>query len=108
MSRRSTLIVLLTVLLGLNHVVSAATVRGRLVRMSNRAPVVGVAVTLYSQTRGRSNAVYSGPDGMYYMNATQGTYYLEIWVSRDPRVRPLVYTIQVSEPYTDIAEIPLQ
>ncbi len=90
-------------------VANAATVRGRLDRVKPngiRYAGAGVAVTVYSQAMGRSNPAYAGPDGMYYLfNVPAGAYYLEVWVSRDPRVPPRVYPISVAEPYSDIPPI---
>jgi hypothetical protein len=43
---------------------------------------------------------------MYYLqNVPPGTYNLEIWVSTDPRVSPVVYVIEVVDPYTDVPPI---
>lgn len=84
---------------------AAAVVRGRLDRVDQngrRRPAVGIAVTVYNPTVGRSSAATTGADGMYYIyNVPPGSYYLEVWVSRPP----MVFQIYVSEPYTDIAPI---
>jgi hypothetical protein len=82
----------------------AAQLRGRLV-YQNGAPAAGLAVTVYSQAIGRSVPAYTDATGMYYLNIPPGAYYLEVWISRDPRVQPQVYPIQVAEPYTDIPPI---
>lgn len=88
---------------------SAATVRGRLDRVSpNGAPyaATGVAVTIYDQSMGRTTPAYAGTDGFYYLyNIPAGSHYLEVWTSRDPSVPPTVYPISVGEPYTDIPPI---
>jgi len=88
---------------------AAATVRGRLDRIypnGARSPAQGVAVTIYNQNLGRTTAAYAGSDGLYYLyNIPTGSYYLEVWTSRDPRVPPTVYQINVGEPYTDIPPI---
>ncbi len=87
---------------------TAATVRGRLIRYVNggQYPAGGMAVTVYNQYTGRSSPAYTGPDGMYYLYyVPPGGYYLEVWTSRDPRVPPTVYPVQVVEPYTDIPQI---
>jgi hypothetical protein len=43
---------------------------------------------------------------MYYLEGIPaGTYNLEVWVSRDARVPPMVFTIQVQEPHSDIPPI---
>jgi len=78
----------------------AAMVRGRLVH-SNGYPAAGVAVTVFNQAVGRSSPAYAGPDGMYYLyNIPPGYYYLEVWIY--PGGAPVVYQIQVFEPYTDL------
>lgn len=89
---------------------NAATVRGRLEHVypnGSRTPVSGIAVTIFvPATRIRSTPSYSGPDGMYYLEGIPaGTYNLEVWVSRDARVPPMVFTIQVQEPHSDIPPI---
>jgi hypothetical protein len=87
---------------------TAATVRGRLIRYANggQYPAGGVAVTVYNQYAGRSTLAYTGPDGMYYLySVPAGGFYLEVWTSRDARVPPTVYPVQVGEPYTDIPVI---
>ena len=86
----------------------AAVVRGRLDHVAPngaRGPVPGIAVTLYNSAMGRSSPSYTDMYGMYYLNAPAGSYNLEVWVSRDPRVPPQVYPIQIFEPGTDIPPI---
>ena len=86
----------------------AATLRGRLERKAPNGasfPAPGIAVTVYRADRGRSRPSFTGPNGMYYLNIPAGLYSLEIWFSRDPRAKPMVYQIKVSEPYTDIPPI---
>jgi hypothetical protein len=82
----------------------AATIRGRLEHVypnGVRGPAAGLVVTVYSPTLGRSNPSYSGQDGMFYLQGIPpGAYRLEIWYS--PYSQPIVYSIQVQEPYTDI------
>lgn len=88
---------------------SAATVRGRLDRVSPngaRYAATGVAVTIYDQSMGRTTPAYAGSDGFYYLyNIPAGSHYLEVWTSRDPNVPPTVYPINVAEPLTDIPPI---
>ena len=48
---------------------------------------------------------YTDATGMYYLNIPAGPYTLEVWVTRDPRVPPMNYPIQVAEPKTDIPPI---
>jgi hypothetical protein len=82
---------------------SAATVRGRLIH-ANGYFAAGVAVTVFNPQLGRSSPAYTGPDGMYYLyNVPPGYYNLEIWIN--PGGAPIVYQIQVGEPYTDIPQI---
>ena len=89
-------------------VFAASTVRGRLVRKgpSGQYGAAGVQVTIYSTDSklGRSAAVYTGSDGMYYLNnIPPGPYQLEVWISKQQR---LTYNIQVrNQAFTDIAPI---
>lgn len=87
----------------------AAILRGRLVAQgpSGQFPVAGIAVTVLRPDLGRSPPSYSSQDGMYYLNVPAGLYTLEVWFSRDPRVAPMRYQIQVREPNTDLAPIKL-
>ena len=95
---RTSVCVLVVLTAGLAN---AATVRGRLIHGSNGYPAAGVAVTVYNQGVGRSSPAYTGTDGMYYLyNVPPGYYYLEVWIY--PGGAPIVYQIQVAEPYTDI------
>lgn len=88
---------------------SAATVRGRLTRVypgGHIGVVPGVAVTVFRSDIGRCSPAYTGNDGMFYLQGIPpGTYNLEIWISRDPQTPPIVYVIQVHEPFTDIPPI---
>ena len=84
----------------------AAMVRGRLERVGSkgvRYPASGIAVTLNKPRMGRSSPAYSRADDLY--NVPPGSYSLEIWISRDPRMPPRGYQIQVNDPYTDIRPI---
>ncbi|MGA3371168.1 MAG: carboxypeptidase-like regulatory domain-containing protein [Terracidiphilus sp.] len=82
---------------------SAATVRGRLIH-KNGSPAAGIEVSVVGPQGARSVPVRTGADGMYYLfNLPPGSYRLEIWVY--PGGAPLVYQIQVRDPYTDIAQI---
>jgi hypothetical protein len=81
----------------------AATVRGRLVH-PNGYPAADIAVTVSNPQIGRSSPAQTGADGMYYIfNIPPGSYFLEIWIH--PGGAPIVYQIQVYEPYTDIPQI---
>ena|SRR5215467_8532756 len=82
----------------------AAMVRGRLVHGANGYPTAGIAVTVYNPRLGRSSPSYTDGYGMYYIyNVPPGSYYLELWVY--PSGNPIVYPIQVGDPYTDIPQI---
>lgn len=90
--------------------VGAAAVRGQLIRIAQngaRIPVAGVAVTVISPNIGRSTPSYTDGNGMYYLGIPAGYYTLEVWISRDPRVPPMTYSIAVAEPNTDIPPIAL-
>ncbi len=66
-------------------------------------PAQGIAVTVFSQSLGRTTAFYTGGGGEYFVpNIPPGTYTLEIWVRPG---QPMVYQIQVVEPNTDVAPI---
>lgn len=82
---------------------NAATIRGRLIH-SNGYPAGGIAVTVYNANTGRSSPAYTGGDGMYYIyNVPAGPYYLEVWVY--PGSPPVVYQVQIGEPYTDLPQV---
>jgi hypothetical protein len=101
--RRGTFILLL---IGFTRPAMAASVRGRLDRPGPnrvRVPASGITVTLSSQ-RGRSTPSVTHQDGMYYLNMPAGAYNLEVWI-RGTAGAPLVYPVQVREPYTDIPAI---
>lgn len=79
----------------------AAMVRGKLQRGTYPAPYV--TVTLLSQVRGRSAPAITSADGMYHLyNVPAGQYTLELWLGGSA---PMIFTIVVHEPYTDIAPI---
>ncbi|MGA3081197.1 MAG: carboxypeptidase-like regulatory domain-containing protein [Terracidiphilus sp.] len=83
--------------------VHAATVRGRLIH-PNGYTAGGIAVTVINSYGVRCSPAYTGADGMYYLfNIPAGPYRLEIWVY--PGGAPMVYQIQVYEPYTDMPQI---
>src|SRR5207245_10993423 len=68
---------------------------------------MGVTVSVFSGTRGRSGFSYSGYDGMYYLyGIPPGPYTLELWLH--PNARPRTYPIQVfPSPWPDIPQIHL-
>jgi hypothetical protein len=83
----------------------AATVRGKL-QDSQQQPKGYVAVTLYSSRTGRSAAVYTGADGMYYLHdVPAGEYFLEVWLYANQP--PLTYKVTITDPGTDIPPIQL-
>lgn len=90
-------------------VATAATVRGRLDRVYRngvRKHAAGVAVTVLSRARGRTSPSHTDSDGMYYIyNVSPGAYYLEVWVNSSPGSPPMVFPIQVVEPYTNVPAI---
>jgi hypothetical protein len=71
---------------------------------ANGYPGAGVAATVFNPQVGRSSPAYAGPDGMYYIYIVPpGAYNLEVWIY--PGGAPILYQIQVVEPYTDIPPI---
>jgi hypothetical protein len=100
---------ILIALLCLAQTLTGAALRGRLERTipnRGRVPASGITVTLASKQRGRIATSVTQQEGMYYLNAPAGTYNLEVWV-RGTAGPPLVYSIQIKEPYTDIPAIVL-
>src|ERR1019366_544794 len=74
-------------------VAQAALVRGRLLHGQNNT-AAGVAVTVWCQAYGRSQASFSGGDGMYYIpNVPPGQYTLEVWAI--PNNPPMTFVIYV-------------
>lgn len=86
---------------------NAASVRGRVDQISvnhQRTAMPGVAIIISGGRVGRSAPVYTDRNGMFYLqNIPAGTYSLEIWINGRPQ--PVVYRIQVNEPYTDIPPV---
>lgn len=87
----------------------AGNVRGQLLRRGPQGiyPASGIAVTVYTQLKGRSQPSYSGSDGMYYLyNIPAGRYFLEIWAHGFGN-RPVVFEIVVNDqqPFTDVAPV---
>lgn len=86
----------------------ATTIRGRLDRTSNFGiyPAVGIAVTVFSPSAGRSYPAYTDNYGFYYLyNIPPGNYNLEVWITNPPRF----WTIQVPpQPQFDVAPIQVQ
>jgi hypothetical protein len=77
----------------------AATVRGRLIHTGDGSPAAGLAVTVNHPQFGRSKPVFSGPNGMFYLNGIPtGDFDLEIWTSTTSHV---TVRIHVVEPLTD-------
>lgn len=97
-------------LIAMSNFATAAALRGQLLQLAPngaRNPASGITVTVYSPTLGRSAAFQSGRDGIFYLQVPPGSYYLEIWINPNPGAQPLVYQIQVNEPYTDIPPLVL-
>src|SRR5438552_16756727 len=85
---------------------NAASVRGRVQRVSRGGPIplTGVAVTLYNQAYGRTSAFLTDRGGMYYFAIPPGVYYLEVWPV--PGERPVVFgPFVILEPGFDIPPI---
>jgi hypothetical protein len=64
-------------LLVITPAASAASLRGQLVRVfpnGARAPAPGITVTVYNQALGRSIAVRTDQNGMYYLQLPAGPY----------------------------------
>jgi hypothetical protein len=71
----------------------------------NNVPAPYIHVTLLSQTNVKSTPALTGFDGMYYLyNVPAGVYRLEVWLGPSP----IVYTITVQEPLTDILPLIVQ
>jgi hypothetical protein len=82
---------------------AAATIRGKLVHDKDKSAAAGYRVTVMKD-KARTTPARVGPDGMYYIyNVLPGEYQLEIWVPNT--AAPVVYKIQVVEPYTDVPQI---
>jgi len=82
---------------------AAATVRGKVVRDKDKSPAAGYRVTVMKDNV-RTTPARVGQDGMYYIyNVSPGPYQLEIWVPNT--AAPVIYNIQVVEPYTDVPQI---
>ena len=106
-TRTSRLVLWLLLVIALSGIGHAASVRGRVERVdfNGRRGVPGIAVTISRPGKGRSSPAYTDSRGMYYLqNIPPGVYNLEIWTAKNPRA-PIVYRIQVREPYTDIPPV---
>jgi len=94
-----------TVLLALSTAAAhaAATVRGKVIRDKDKSAAAGYRVTVMND-KARTTPARVGQDGMYYIyDVEPGPYQLEIWVPNT--AAPVVYKIQVVEPYTDVPQI---
>jgi hypothetical protein len=85
----------------------AASVQGQLTCGDGKSPASGIAVTVTGPSTGRSAPVFSGGDGMYYLNLKAGAYTLEIWLSKSSSTATKTQTITVKEPATDVDRIVL-
>ena len=96
-------------LIGIVFAVSAqaAVVRGQLQKVDENGetiPLIGITVTVSNEEAGRSPAVQTDSEGMYYINVPPGDYRLEIWTSKKPRA----FKITVNDDaVTDIPAITL-
>jgi hypothetical protein len=87
--------------------VQAATVRGRLDRVTRHGiyPAAFVRVTLNSRHLGRSSPAYTNARGFYYFyNIPPGGFLLEVWIGR----KRFVKRIRVYPPHTDIPPLRLR
>lgn len=86
----------------------AMTVRGRIERAGQYGvyPVANVSVTL-SSSEGRTTPSFTDSSGIYYFyNIPAGVYLLEVWIwGWRIKQEPILYTIEVNKPYTDIKTI---
>jgi hypothetical protein len=96
------------ILLAAAQAFGVATLRGQLNRKlpnGTQTPAAGITVTVLSQAKVRSARAISQQNGMFYLNnLPAGSYSLEVWVKGTANP-PIVYPIQVKEPYTDIPPI---
>lgn len=83
-----------------------ADVRGKVVYPDGVTPYEKVAATLVSDSAGRSGTVYSGNDGMFYLqNVPPGNYKLELKSARETKT----FAISVkAQPVTDVAPVRMQ
>lgn len=107
MTRRNFLTLLATVpLVTIQN--GRSTVRGMLFREDqrrNRYPAPGIPVRLNHPHYGPSGFVYSGNDGMYYLqNIGAGVYTLEVMIGKDQFLRFQI-NVYGDRPYTDIEPI---
>lgn len=107
-TNRSVSILCVIALLTCLSYAEAATIRGRLDRATNFGvnPAIGIPVTVYSPSAGRSYPAYTDNYGFYYLyNIPPGNYNLEVWLTKSPRV----WTIQVPPvPQFDVAPMRVQ
>jgi hypothetical protein len=100
------LVMLLTVILTLiaSTTFAATVVRGKVVHTDGSTAYVNVVVTLAGG--GRSGTVYTGADGMFYLeNVNPGQYKLTLKTQRETRT---VQVVAAPKPYTDLAPLKLQ
>lgn len=82
----------------------AETLRGKVVHQDGRTPYANVAVTLTAGAK--SGTVYSGGDGMFYLqNVAAGQYTLVVRSANETRKLQVVVA---PRPYTDLAPVALQ
>ena len=82
---------------------AAATVRGKVVHDKDKSAAAGYKITM-SNEKGRTTPARVGSDGMFYIyGVLPGPYQLEVWIPNT--APPMVYKIQVVEPYTDVPQL---
>ena len=88
----------------LPSVLHASVVRGKVVH--NGQPRPGITVALRGGSIGQSNPVRSGGDGLFVLqNIPAGQYTLQVWPGAG--AQPMIFTIQVKEPQTDVFPVNL-
>ena len=81
----------------------AETLRGKVVYADGVTPYTNVAVALESPSVGRSGTVYTGSDGMFYLEKVPaGQYTMEVKTARETKTFKVVVQAQ---PYTDIPPV---
>ena len=99
------IIVLATLVLSLTASAALAeTVRGKVVHPDGKTPYANVAVTL--TTGAKAGTVYTGGDGMFYLQrVAPGQYTLTV---KSPKATRRLEIVVTPRPYTDLAPVKLQ
>ena len=99
--------ILVLTLIALSAAASAAfaeTVRGKVVHPDGRTPHANVSVTLTAGPK--AGTVYTGGDGMFYLErVAPGTYTLTLKSKKETKRLEIVVA---ARPYTDLAPVRLQ